>query len=173
MEMLDWFSAWMQHEGAGLARAWLGDVVEACRRDPWPAGLLLVGSLAASVASRSVTILVASTFFCAVATTAAASSLPDQTRLVIWGLAIAAQMLVGVYVGLARRRQEALRRALTKLEAVKADLEYRLDREVTWRMAAEPPKPQASTGTTEDAETLLGLLHRLKQTSTLAPTGTF
>jgi len=129
-----------------VATCWLHAGRLAIVEDPWMAGLVAGSGLVTALISRSLAIGLAA-LLCAVLLVEPLTAVAEPTRQALrLGAAILALLLLWVGCLGYIRKLGRQRRSIADLSAEKNDVQARLEREVTWRRAAEPAdigqKPQ-------------------------------
>ena len=111
--------------------------VQALSTYPLTSGAIAAGVLFTLIVSRSLAISVSLLIAAILVLAPFRQAILDQDHLFI-GMALAALLLLWIGVFGYRRLIARQRRALADLAAGNAELEEKLDREITWRRAAEP-----------------------------------
>ncbi len=138
MEGLERFSDWMQSDGLEMARLWYGAVVQEARHAPLSAIAIVVMPLLVGLLARSLATLAGAAVFSVATLTATTTSFPEEIHMVIATAALAAFALFCFHGALEHRRHLMMRRAIAGLQKKNAETQALLDREIQWRMAAEP-----------------------------------
>lgn len=137
MDRLIEFSDWMQSEGRPLFEAWSGALWDSALDSPGLMLAVVLLSLLAGLAARSLALALAVTLFTLVALTATMPPYPD-IRLGMVFASIGGLALLAVHGVLVRSRHAAMLRSVASLQKKNSELQAMLDREIAWRMAAEP-----------------------------------
>lgn len=130
--------AWFDQDFLIEAQSWIGAVGEAGTAAPWPSASFIALAVLIGLIARSFLI-----FFTAIVLGAFTVWLLASTTSPILGVELAGlgtlalvALMAGSY-GL-RRAISRQRAALEQLASEKAEIQHLLDREIQWRMAADP-----------------------------------